>query len=150
MHAKYEVSISNGSKVIAKVKVHNTQTDKQTDRQTNRQTGQKQYAPDHSIRGHKNILQNTVLLKITDKKCIILRYGDYSANQSPSTTCKCIRLSIEVISKGLEKFYYLHTCHIFLGPFWDFLACFLGQMTFFWDKYFTILGHILGHFGSVK
>ena len=46
MHAKYEVSTSNGSKVIAKVKVDN--------RQTNRQTGQKQYAPDHSIGGHKN------------------------------------------------------------------------------------------------
>ena len=47
MHAKYEVSISYGSKVIAKVKVDNRQTDKQTDRQT----GQKQYAPDHSNRG---------------------------------------------------------------------------------------------------
>ena len=46
MHAKYEVSTSKGSKVIVKVKVDNTQTD--------RQTGQKQYAPDHSIRGHKN------------------------------------------------------------------------------------------------
>ena len=46
MHAKYEVSISYGSKVISKVKVD--------DRQTNRQTGQKQYAPDHSIRAHKN------------------------------------------------------------------------------------------------
>ena len=33
MHAKYEVSISYGSKVIAKVKVDNRQTDKQTDRQ---------------------------------------------------------------------------------------------------------------------
>ena len=41
MHAKYEVSISYGSKVMAKVKVDN----RQTDRQTNRQTGQKQYAP---------------------------------------------------------------------------------------------------------
>ena len=51
MHAKYEVSISYGSKVIAKVKVDNRQTDKQTDRRT----GQKQYAPDHSIRGHKNV-----------------------------------------------------------------------------------------------
>ena len=30
-------------------------TDKQTDRQTNKQTGQKQYDPDHSIRGHKKI-----------------------------------------------------------------------------------------------
>ena len=33
MHAKYEVSISYGSKVIAKVKVDNRQTNKQTDRQ---------------------------------------------------------------------------------------------------------------------
>ena len=40
---------------MAKVKVDNRQTDKQTDRQTDKQTGQKQYAPDHSIRGHKNI-----------------------------------------------------------------------------------------------
>ena len=55
MHAKYEVSISYGSKVIAKVKVDNRQIDKQTDRhlQTDRQIGQKQYAPDHSVRGHK-------------------------------------------------------------------------------------------------
>ena len=29
------------------------QKDRQTDRQTDKQTGQKQYAPDHSIRGHK-------------------------------------------------------------------------------------------------
>ena len=50
MHAKYEVSTSNGSKVIVNVKVDNRQTNKQTDKQT----GQKQYAPDHSIRGHKN------------------------------------------------------------------------------------------------
>ena len=53
MHAKYEVSIPYGSKVIAKVKVDNRQTNRQTDRQTDKQTGQKQYAPDHSIRGHK-------------------------------------------------------------------------------------------------
>ena len=51
MHAKYEVSISYDSKVIAKVKVDNRQTDKQTDKQT----GQKQYAPDQLIRGHKNV-----------------------------------------------------------------------------------------------
>ena len=38
MHAKYEVSISYGSKVIKKVKVYNIQTDKQTNRQTNKQT----------------------------------------------------------------------------------------------------------------
>ena len=31
------------------------QTDKQTNRQTDRRTGQKQYAPDHSIRGHKKV-----------------------------------------------------------------------------------------------
>ena len=37
MHAKYEASTSNGSKVIANVKVDNRQTDKQTDGQTNRQ-----------------------------------------------------------------------------------------------------------------
>ena len=58
MHTKYEVSTSNGSKVIANVKVDN--------RQTNKQTGQKQYAPDHSIRGHKN----TTLNKQTIKKNI--------------------------------------------------------------------------------
>ena len=33
MHAKYEVSISYSSKVIAKAKVDNRQTNKQTDRQ---------------------------------------------------------------------------------------------------------------------
>ena len=33
MHAKYEVSISYGSKVIAKVKIDNRQTNKQTNRQ---------------------------------------------------------------------------------------------------------------------
>ena len=50
----YEVSIANGSKVIANVKVDNRQKDKQTNKQTDKQTGQKQYAPDHSIRGHNN------------------------------------------------------------------------------------------------
>ena len=56
MHAKYEVSTSNGSKVIANVKVDDKQTDKLTNKQTDKQTGQKQYAPDHSIRGHKNLM----------------------------------------------------------------------------------------------
>ena len=37
MHAKHEVSISNGPKVKAKVKVDNRQTDRQTNRQTNKQ-----------------------------------------------------------------------------------------------------------------
>ena len=58
MHAKYEVSISYGSKVIAKVKVDNRQTDKQTI--------QKQYAPDHSVRGNKNVHVN--LQKVSQKK----------------------------------------------------------------------------------
>ena len=44
----------------------------------------------------------------------------------------------------------VHTCHIFLGPFWDFLVYFLGQMIFFWDKYCKILGHFLGHFIRAK
>ena len=37
MHAKYEVSISYGSKVIAKVKVDNRQTNRQADKQTDKQ-----------------------------------------------------------------------------------------------------------------
>ena len=57
MHAKsyitIEVSISCRSKVIANVKNDNRQTDRQ-DKQTNKQTGQKQYATDHTIWGHKN------------------------------------------------------------------------------------------------
>ena len=65
MHVKYKVSISYGSKVIAKVKVDNRQTDKQTDRQTDKQTGQKQYAPNHSIRGHKNCINIFYIYNIT-------------------------------------------------------------------------------------
>ena len=38
MHAKYEVPISYGLKVMAKVKVDNRQTDRQTDKQTDGQT----------------------------------------------------------------------------------------------------------------
>ena len=56
MHAIYEVFISYGSKVIAKIKVDNRQTNRQTDKHT----GQKQYAPDHWIRGHNNIIVNTL------------------------------------------------------------------------------------------
>jgi hypothetical protein len=37
---------------MANVKVF---ADRQTDKQTDRRTGQKLYAPDLSIRGHKNI-----------------------------------------------------------------------------------------------
>ena len=46
MHAEYEASISYD---YMNVKVDN----RQTDIQANKQTGQKQYAPDHSIRVHK-------------------------------------------------------------------------------------------------
>ena len=53
-----------GSKVIGKVKVDN--------RQTNKQTGQKQYAPNHPIRGHKNA--NTQMpLSLTSKHVPIRR-----------------------------------------------------------------------------
>ena len=65
MHAKYKVSIPYGSKVIAKVKVDNRQTDRQTDKQTNRQTGEKQYAPDHSIWGYKKHWQYIVAQILT-------------------------------------------------------------------------------------
>ena len=46
LHAKYEVSISYGSKVKAKVKVDNRQTNKQTERT-------KTICPHHLIWGHK-------------------------------------------------------------------------------------------------
>ena len=58
MHAKYEVSIFYGSKVIVKVKVDNRQTNIQIDI---KQTGQKQYAPIVSYdRRHKNIHCSTL------------------------------------------------------------------------------------------
>ena len=74
MHAKYEVSISNGSKVIAKIKVDNRQTNTQTDKQT----GQKQYAPGHSIRGHKNSISFSrfVFLLVNEDDRIDLRLFD--------------------------------------------------------------------------
>jgi len=52
MHAKYQVTICNGSKVMANVKV----VLKQTDRQTDKQTGQKRYAPQILSGVHKNVL----------------------------------------------------------------------------------------------
>ena len=75
MHAKYEVSISYSSNVIAKVKVDN--------RQTNKQTGQKQYAPDHSIRGHKNRIDRIEAMwniKLNRQK--IYKYRDFCASLS--------------------------------------------------------------------
>jgi hypothetical protein len=50
-HMKYESPITCHSRDMANVKVF-------ADRQTNRQTGQKLYAPDLSIRGHKNFIPN--------------------------------------------------------------------------------------------
>jgi hypothetical protein len=47
-HMKYESCITYHSKDMANVKVF-------ADRQTNRRTGQKLYAPNLSIRGHKKI-----------------------------------------------------------------------------------------------
>ena len=61
MHAKYVVSISNCSKVIVKVKVDN------------RQTGQKQDAPDHSIRWQKNIAKDMMSLLISKHKYYVFR-----------------------------------------------------------------------------
>ena len=56
MNAKYEVSISYSSKVIAKVKVDNRQTDRQTDRQdkNNMQGLGRQGAVGHSPINLKN------------------------------------------------------------------------------------------------
>jgi hypothetical protein len=48
---KYENPITYHSKDMVNVKVF---ADRQTDRQTDRRTGQKLYALDLSIRGHKN------------------------------------------------------------------------------------------------
>ena len=45
MHAKYQVSICNGSKVMAMLKLSSNKQTNVTNRQTNKQTGQKQYAP---------------------------------------------------------------------------------------------------------
>jgi hypothetical protein len=48
---KYESPITCHSKDMADVKVF---ADRQIDKQTDRRTGQKLYAPDLLIRGHKN------------------------------------------------------------------------------------------------
>ena len=50
------------SLTVQKVKLRlKSTTDKQTDKQTNRQTGQKQYAPDHSIRGIKILVFHFII-----------------------------------------------------------------------------------------
>ena len=59
MHAKYGVSISYGSNVIAKVKVDNRQTYKLTDRTKTICPP----PPDHSIQGIKNLLKWCSLCK---------------------------------------------------------------------------------------
>jgi hypothetical protein len=49
---------------MANVKVFaDRQTDRQTDKQTDRRTGQKLYAPDLSIRGHKKLWKNNTGIK---------------------------------------------------------------------------------------
>jgi hypothetical protein len=58
-HVKYESPITYHSKDMANVKVF-------ADRQTNRRTGQKLYAPDLSIQGHKNLLPSETHCQ---KKC---------------------------------------------------------------------------------
>ena len=50
-----------GSKVIANI------TDKQIDIQTNKQTGQKQYAPDYSIWGHKDLHLDRAYTKVIQR-----------------------------------------------------------------------------------
>ena len=64
MHAKYEVSISYGSKVIAKVKVDNRQTDKQKDRQQD-----KNYMPPITQSGGIKTVLVTVLQININKIC---------------------------------------------------------------------------------
>ena len=59
---------------IAKVKVDNRQTDRQTDKQT----GQKQYAPDHSIRGHKNMSPSGIWTRNLPLRKLVLRPLGYT------------------------------------------------------------------------
>ena len=74
MHAKYQVSIFNGSKVIANVKVVLKQTNKQTNTQThkhtNKQTGQKQYAPQILSGGHSGGHKKLFLSAEIYKNCL--------------------------------------------------------------------------------
>ena len=64
MHAKYEVSISYGSKVMAKIKVFfHRVTDRQTESQTHRQD-KKLDAPEFHPRGHKKKLHVHVVVQL--------------------------------------------------------------------------------------
>ena len=58
--------------IQAKVKVGNRQTNRQTDKQTDRQTGQKPYAPDHSIRGHKKCPILCLRIPVLQSKQVVL------------------------------------------------------------------------------
>ena len=55
-YVKYERSITYHSKAMANVKVFCRQTNGQTDRQ-NKRTGQKLYAPNLVMLGHKNVMR---------------------------------------------------------------------------------------------
>ena len=61
MHAKYQVSICNGSKVLANVKVVLRQTDGQTDRQPNRQ-GKNNMPPRSYLGGKKTYMPRSVAI----------------------------------------------------------------------------------------
>ena len=94
MHDKYEPSISNGSKVTAKC------SKLTTDKQTNKQTGQKQYTPDHSIRGHKN---SKVMAKVNFCLCWCQHqwYDNSSPNNKSATSKFLISLTV------LLKYFFL-------------------------------------------
>ena len=84
MHAKYEVSIFYGLKVIANVKVDN--------RQTNRQD-KNNMPPDHSIRGHQNGRKLALIMSLWNRAEIVYGLTYYSNQQSRSylfTVCKGI------------------------------------------------------------
>jgi hypothetical protein len=70
---KYECPITYHSKDMANVKVF-------ADRQTNRRTGQKLYAPDLSIWGHKNYLAKR-------KRYSAIKLSNYSHKHAEQHTC---------------------------------------------------------------
>ena len=66
MHAKHEVSISYGSKVIAKVKVDNIQTNKQTS------SGQNKNNMSPIIPGHKLYYKQQAFFYEGNRRCILV------------------------------------------------------------------------------